>query len=91
MIAHKLVGQLPSPSDLAAKRQTIQQITRAVSELSPADRETLLLRQVEGLSHGEIAEILDIKEAAVRQRYGRVLLRFQKLLVQHGVTESDAY
>jgi RNA polymerase sigma-70 factor (subfamily 1) len=91
MIAQRLVGQLSSPSEKAAKKQTIQQISRALNELSASDRETLLLRHVEGLSHGEIAQILDIEEASARKRYGRVLIRFQKLLLQNGVTESDAY
>jgi RNA polymerase sigma-70 factor (ECF subfamily) len=91
MIARQLVGQMPSPSELVAKQQTIQQISRAVSELAIADREILLLRHVEGLSHREIALILDIEESAARKRYGRVLLRFQKQLVENEVTESDAY
>ncbi len=91
MIAQQLVGQLSSPSAKAAKKQTIERISHALRGLSAADRETLLLRHVEGLSHREIAQILDIEEANARQRYGRVLIRFQKLLVQNGVTESDAY
>ena len=63
----------------------------AVEQLTPEDRELLLLRHVEGLSHREISEVLEIEEAAARKRYGRLLLRFQKLLVQNGVTESDVY
>ena len=91
MIAQRLIGDLHSPSEMVAKQQTTRQITRAVNQLPASDREMLLLRHVEGLSHREIAEILDIEEEAARKRYGRVLKRFQKLLVQNGVTDSDAY
>ena len=61
-----------------------------VGELSENDRDVLLMRHVEGLSHREIACILDVDAAAARKRYGRALLRLRKLLVDRGLAEEDA-
>lgn len=89
MIAQQLAGTVPSPSEMVSKQQTIQMIGQALDELETADREMLILRHFEGMSHREIAQVLDIEESASRKRYGRVLLRFQKLLVRDGSTRSE--
>jgi RNA polymerase sigma-70 factor (ECF subfamily) len=46
----------------------IEQIQRAISELSPDYREVILLREYEDLSYVEIAEVLSCSEAAVKAR-----------------------
>ena len=45
-----------------------------------ADREVVLLRNFEGLSNQEVAQLLKIQPATASQRYGRALLRLRKLL-----------
>jgi len=52
------------------------------------DREILLMRTVEELPYQEIGCLLDIAPAAARKRYGRALLRLQKLLFDEGLLES---
>ena len=54
------------------------------------DREILLMRNVEGLSQREIAQILDLSHDAVRKRYGRALIKLQQLLLERGLSEGEA-
>ena len=64
-------------------------MSEAVAELAELDREILLMRNVEGLSQSEIAQVLELSHDAVRKRYGRALVKLQRLLVAKGVTESE--
>jgi RNA polymerase sigma-70 factor (ECF subfamily) len=48
----------------------------ALDRLSADDREVLVLRELEGLSGREVAELLGISEAAMKSRLHRARLRF---------------
>lgn len=43
----------------------------ALSELPPAFRQALLLRELEGMSYAEIAEVLAVAEGTVKSRVAR--------------------
>jgi DNA-directed RNA polymerase specialized sigma24 family protein len=45
------------------------------------------MRHAEELSYDGIACLLDIEAVAARKRYGRALIRLQKVLEQHGLLE----
>jgi len=66
-----------APDEQAALTQEVRTVLAAVAELSPTLRVTLLLATVEGLSHRQIADILDIPEGTVAWRVNeaRRLLR----------------
>jgi RNA polymerase sigma-70 factor (ECF subfamily) len=53
------------------------------------DREILLMRNLEGLSNQEVAQVLQIEPATASRRYGRALLRLRKLLIESGLMESE--
>lgn len=63
------------PAELLAERDTVQ---RAMARLSEPLRECLLLSVVGDLSNSEIAALLDVQEAAVRQRLTRARKQFQQ-------------
>jgi RNA polymerase sigma-70 factor (ECF subfamily) len=84
-LARSLVSPGPTASEAAGAREAADRVARAVEGLSEADREVLLMRHVEGLSHEEVACLLGIDPAAARQRYGRALFRLQKALGAAGV------
>jgi RNA polymerase sigma-70 factor (ECF subfamily) len=69
-----------SPSQHLDRREQARRVRDAVARLPETDREVLLMRIFEGLSFGEVAYVLHLEAAAVRQRYGRALLRLHKLL-----------
>jgi RNA polymerase sigma-70 factor (ECF subfamily) len=77
----------PSPSQQAAARELAERVSRAVAGLAEADREILLMRHAEEMPYEEIACLLDIEPAAARKRYGRALIRLQKVLTEHGLLE----
>ncbi len=76
-----LVEDLPdrgqAPDQALADRQAAQAIERALQALEPAQREVVLLRDVEGLTAPEVAAALGLTEQAVKSRLhrGRVALR----------------
>lgn len=70
-------GQVPTPSDdatpesLLAGRQLAQGLNAAVEALAEDQRRALLLREVDGLSYDEIAELLACPPGTVRSRIFR--------------------
>lgn len=55
-------------------------LNQAVEELSPALRVVFLLRDIEGLSTQEAADVLNISEAAVKTRLSRARLQLREKL-----------
>jgi RNA polymerase sigma-70 factor (ECF subfamily) len=88
LLAQALVGG-PSPSCQAQAREFADRVRRAVAELPEADREVLLMRHAEDLPYEEIACLLDIEPAAARKRYGRALIRLQRVFTEHGLLGED--
>jgi RNA polymerase sigma-70 factor (ECF subfamily) len=60
-----------SPEDVAAAREELRAVSRALATMEPMYREVLLLRDVEGLRAAEVAEIAGISVAAVKSRLHR--------------------
>ena len=87
MVARPLLAGGPSPSQQFAAREFADRIARAVAELAESDREILLMRHAEELPYEEIACLLEIEPAAARKRYGRALIRLQKVLSDNGLLE----
>jgi RNA polymerase sigma-70 factor (ECF subfamily) len=69
----------------AARAESVQ---RALQELPIEFREIVILRELEGLSYKEIAEIAAIPVGTVMSRLARARARLQKLLSEPGLTEA---
>jgi RNA polymerase sigma-70 factor (ECF subfamily) len=87
LLARPFVDRRASPSSHLAGKEQAERVSRAVGELSEADREILLLRDADGLAYDEIGCLLEVEPAAARKRYGRALIRLQKVLTDHGILE----
>ncbi len=59
------------PDDAAAAREIELALERAILALEPSYREVLLLRDVEGLSAAEVAEVVGVSVDAVKSRLHR--------------------
>jgi len=70
------VAESADPGELIAEQDAIR---RTIAKMPEALRVCLLLSIVGGLSTAEIASMLDLKEAAVRQRLARARKQFQQL------------
>jgi RNA polymerase sigma-70 factor (ECF subfamily) len=82
-----LLGKEPSPSARMAAKEEAERIGQAVARLPENDREILLMRHVEDLPYEEIACLLDIEPTTARKRYGRALIRLQRVLNDAGLLE----
>jgi RNA polymerase sigma-70 factor, ECF subfamily len=71
-------------TEVIAEQDAVQ---RTLAKLPEALRTCLLLSVVGGLSSREIADILDLQEAAVRQRLARARKQFQQLYAQESSEE----
>jgi RNA polymerase sigma-70 factor (ECF subfamily) len=74
-----LSDQSRSPFDITLDHETMHCIEAALSSLKPAFRVAVVLRDIEGLSYDEIAEVLQISLGTVKSRIlrGREALREQ--------------
>ena len=70
----------PSPEGLYADRQREEQLRTVLGRLPEKERAALLLREMEGLSTGEVARILGSSEATVRSQICTARLKLRKLL-----------
>lgn len=68
------------PEKELMKDEVREQIEAAVGTLSDANRAAFLLRDVEGLSTRETAEVLDISESAVKVRLMRARMQLREVL-----------
>ena len=75
------------PSKTVEKRETVREIDRALSAISPDLREIFLLREVAGLSYQEIADTLDIELGTVKSRLARARAALSKEL--HGLRNNS--
>jgi RNA polymerase sigma-70 factor (ECF subfamily) len=59
------------PEDLAVAAEEGRRVSGALAKLQPAFREAVILRDIEGLSYQEIAEVLRVRVGTVRSRIAR--------------------
>jgi RNA polymerase sigma-70 factor (ECF subfamily) len=69
-----------TPFDQLAARETQAAVRAALTELSEAYRSAVILRDLEGLSYEEVAEVLEISVATVKTRILRGRRALKKLL-----------
>jgi RNA polymerase sigma-70 factor (ECF subfamily) len=80
MLAKPFLAAKSTPSQELDQRELVDRVQKAVARLSEADQEILLLRTFEGLSNQEVACLLDLDPQTASKRYGRAVLRLQRLL-----------
>ena len=79
LIARSLVAD-HSPVEKLARREMQLRVAAAVDSLDELNREIVVMRNVEGLTFEDIAQVLDLQAATVRQRYGRALIKLRSKL-----------
>jgi RNA polymerase sigma-70 factor (ECF subfamily) len=87
LVAKPFLGRGSSPSQRAQAKEMAERVSRAVAQLASVDREILLLRHADDLPFEEIGCLLDIEPMTARKRFGRALIRLQKVLRAEGLVE----
>lgn len=73
-------GDLTSPSNAAARRESLEILTEAIEAMEPLDREVLVLRHFDELTNDEVAARLGIPKGTASKRYVRALIRLKDVL-----------
>ncbi|MBV6288621.1 sigma-70 family RNA polymerase sigma factor [Pseudomonas aegrilactucae] len=68
------LDQVPSPEQMLAAVQALEHIARALDLMSARAREVFILRHLEGLSHAQIAERLNVSTKTVQNHLVQALL-----------------
>jgi RNA polymerase sigma-70 factor (ECF subfamily) len=71
------------PEERLAGRETIEVIKRAIDDLPPAQRQVVVLRDVEGWDSDEVCELLDLSEANQRVLLHRGRSKVRRALELH--------
>ncbi len=77
-----------APAAEVARKQLRGQLARAIERLPEAARETLVLREVEGLSYAEIAKALEIPKGTVMSRLHYARKQLQSFLLEVGAAPN---
>lgn len=80
-----LQDSLPSPETTLIQQETRSLVQKAISLLPPEFRETVILRDIQGLSYEQIQEILQCPIGTVRSRLHRGRDMLKDKLVELGV------
>ena len=80
-LAARLAGLETSPSQVAARNETVQSFEKAIAQMNPVAQEILALRHFEDLTNLEVAESLGIQPKVASIHYMRALERLKELLV----------
>jgi len=87
-LAEQPVNSENPPDQTLAKKELSNEIQASLSALPPEKRSILVLREIEGFSYQEIADILEVPMGTVMSRLARARDAFrQKWLETHPVAE----
>jgi RNA polymerase sigma-70 factor (ECF subfamily) len=89
LLARQFLVPGSTPSRQLIRREFADRVRQAIGMLNPADREVLVLRNLEELSNRETARVLGIDPATASRRYGRAVLHLREILLRSGLLESE--
>jgi RNA polymerase sigma-70 factor (ECF subfamily) len=78
----------PTPDEYVARDIEVETLGRALARLPDEQRDVVILRFIEDLSHKDVAAILGKSVVAVRQIQVRALRALQKILAEDGAAKS---
>jgi RNA polymerase sigma factor (sigma-70 family) len=79
-VTREVVSDTPTPEDNLVTQEFYDKFTEAIAELPPIFRTSIILREIEGLSYEEIAEITNTSLGTVKSRIARARAKLQSQL-----------
>jgi RNA polymerase sigma-70 factor, ECF subfamily len=74
--------KIPNPQRAAEQGEASQFLQGGLQALSPELKEAIVLRDLEGMAYGDMAELLNLPEGTVKSRINRGRLELAKLLMK---------
>ncbi len=71
-----------SPEQSLEQQQTIKLVREAIAQMNEAEKEVLMLRDLQGLPYDQISEILDVPLGTVKSKLNRARLNLKNKLKQ---------
>jgi RNA polymerase sigma-70 factor (ECF subfamily) len=75
-----------NPAQLQERSANIELVRGAIAQLAPEFREAIVLREMEGFSYKEIADIANVRIGTVMSRLARGRRELQRILSEEGAT-----
>ncbi len=82
-ISWDLPSDSPSPDDDLTTQEFYDRLRQAIAKLPENYRQTIILREIQGLSYGEIATITGVTLGTVKSRIARAREQLQGLLQEY--------
>jgi RNA polymerase sigma-70 factor (ECF subfamily) len=76
----EIPGDTPGPEEVLTTREFYEQLREAIADLPEVFRTTIILREIEGMTYEEIAEITGVSLGTVKSRIARARSRLQTQL-----------
>lgn len=70
----------PDPAGVVQNRELCDLVTQAIAQLDEDHRTVLVLRDIEGMSYAQIAQVLELEMGTVRSRISRARGKFKDIL-----------
>jgi RNA polymerase sigma-70 factor, ECF subfamily len=83
MLPREVAVWTPNPEELCRTSELREILIRSLEGLRPILRIVFVLRDIEGLSGDQTAEVLDLSPSAVKARLWRARLQLRELLSEH--------
>ena len=80
----EIADESQSPETLLEQKLTREAVRRGLYSLPPEQRQILLLREIQGLSYEEIAQVLELESGTVKSRIFRARKRLSAFLLREG-------
>ena len=74
----------PGPQDAAERTEVRTAVAAGLQQLSEGHRQVLVLREIQGLSYEEIADVLEVDLGPVKSRISRARSALRKILLENG-------
>ena len=73
-----------APEAVYGQKELREEIAGALMHLSDQHREVLVMREINGMSYAQIAEVLELEEGTVKSRIARARENLRKIIVAAG-------
>jgi RNA polymerase sigma-70 factor (ECF subfamily) len=75
-------SSIDDPETAALRKTEADQVDEAIASISPTFREVIVLREIEGLSYKEIANVIDAPIGTVMSRLARARSEIRRALIR---------